>query len=236
MTFIRSILFNIFFPIWTAFICISMIPLLFTPQRIAAFSGYAWSFGVIWGLRIICGVKYEIRGVENLPTDKPFILASKHQSVWDTAIFLYLLNKPSYVMKQELLKIPLYGNYLTAIGMIPVDRSGGSKALKDMVNSIKDRLSKGRSVVIFPEGTRTFPGQKISYQPGVAFAYLEKDIDAKIIPVSLNSGLFWNKKDFLHPSGKITVQYHPAIEEGLNRKSFMKKLEDTVEGGQIDSI
>ncbi len=226
MTFIRSLLFNIYFPIWTFSLAFVSAPLFLTPPRIAGKIGPIWANGVLFGLRFICGIKYEVRGAENLPSE-PFIIASKHQSAWDTAIFLKLLNNPAYILKKELLKIPLFGNHLQSMKMIPIDREGGTKALKDMLVHIKDRVSQKRSVVIFPEGTRTAPGEKPKYQPGIAFIY--KDVDVPVIPVALNSGKFWGKNAFTKAPGTIVLQYLPAIESGLDRKEFTKKLEDTIE-------
>lgn len=226
MLFIRSLIFNIYFPIWTALVSVLLSPLLFTNARISAIAGRIWAEGVVIGLHLICGLKFEIRGKENLPPE-PFILASKHQSAWDTAIFLKLLDAPAYILKKELLSIPFFGQFLKTMQMVPIDRSGGTKALKQMQNDVKDRIANKRSVIIFPEGTRTAPGIRIKHQPGIAFLY--KDVDAPIIPVALNSGYFWGKGTFPKKPGTIIIEYMPAVDKGLDRKKFTKALEDAIE-------
>lgn len=226
MLFLRSLLFNIYFPLWTAILAICAIPFIFTNWRISAIIGHIWAEGIIIGMRVICGIKYEIRGVENLPAE-PFIIAAKHQSTWETAIFLKLLNSPAYILKKELLSIPLFGSYLKTMKMIPIDRDGGSKTLKAMLNDVKDRIAHKRSVVIFPEGTRTMPGEKLPYQPGVAFIY--KDAEVPVIPVALNSGLFWPKKGSERKSGTIILEYLQPVPKGLDRKEFSAYIEKTIE-------
>jgi len=227
MILIRSLLFNITFPLWTIAVSILCSPVLLTGDyKKIAFVGRLWANGTLFMLRILCGISYEIRGRENIP-DIPFIIASKHQSAWDTVIFLKLHNNPAYILKKELLKIPFFGIYLKGLKMIPIDREGGSKALKQMLNDVKERLSNNRTIVIFPEGTRTAPGDKTSYQPGVAFIY--KDIENPIVPVALNSGLYWGKSSFIKKPGKIILEYLPPIKEGLDRKSFTKTLENAIE-------
>lgn len=228
--FIRSLIFNIYFPLWTAIVSVGFSPLLFTNAKTAAIAGRVWSLGVNLGLKYICRITYEVRGEENLP-DGPFIIASKHQSAWDTAIFLQILDGPAYILKKELLSIPFFGHFLKTLEMVPVDRKGGTKALKEMQACVKDRIAKGRSVIIFPEGTRTKPGERIKHQPGIAFIY--KDVEAPVIPVALNSGSFWSKGEFYKKPGKIVLQYLPPVDRGLDRKAFTKKLEDSIEENSL---
>jgi 1-acyl-sn-glycerol-3-phosphate acyltransferase len=233
MLFIRSLLFNIYFPLWTFSLATIALPFLLTPPRTAAKIGYIWGTGVMIGLRYICGIRYEIKGAENLPPE-PFIIASKHQSAWDTAIFLKLLNAPAYILKKELLKVPLFGRYLTAMDMIPVDRKGGTNALKLLQADAKDRLNKRHSIVIFPEGTRTSPEEKVTYQPGVAFIYMDIPDGIPVIPVALNSGLHWGKNSFYKYPGTITMEYLKPIPHGLNRKEFMTELQNSIDGKSSD--
>jgi 1-acyl-sn-glycerol-3-phosphate acyltransferase len=228
MLFIRSLIFNIYTQLWTFSLAAFSLPFLLTPPKTAVKIGYAWATGIMFGLRYICGIKYEIRGFENLPPE-PFIIASKHQSAWETAIFLKLLDAPTYILKKELLKIPLFGLHLKAMEMIAVDRQGGSNALKKLQADVKDRLSKKRSIVIFPEGTRTKPSEKIDYQPGVAFIYMDIDGAIPVIPVALNSGIYWGKNSFLKRPGTITMEYLKPIPHGLGRKEFMIQLQNAIE-------
>ena len=228
MLFIRSLLFTIFLALWTMLIATFGLPLLLTPPRVAGLVGRYWAYGVVWGLRVLCNITYEIRGLENLPQGN-YIIAAKHQSAWDTAIFLKTLDFPAYVLKKELLKIPFYGWYLPAMGMIPIDRNAGASALKDMIKLSKNRLENGQNVVIFPEGTRIAPGMDMGeYQPGISALYNQCNVP--VIPVGLNSGLFWWKKSFLKPSGHIIMEYLPPIAPGtLKRKEFMKTLHQQIE-------
>lgn len=230
MILLRSIIFKIAFPVWLALCCFYYARYLVfkVPSRTAAKSGYGWSRGVLALLKGVCHIDYEIRGQENLPKEGGYILASKHQSVWDTLIFLYILKHPAYVLKKELLKVPMFGRYLKAIDMIPVDRAAGSSAVKDMQKQVRDRLEQHRPVIIFPEGTRTEPNAATSYQPGIAFLYLDDKTDVPVIPVALNSGHFWNKS-LKKKQGTIVIEYLPAIEKGLNRKSFLKQLQERID-------
>lgn len=234
MIFVRSLLFNIFFYLWTAFACTVMIPLLFTKPKTAAFAGKFWAGGLIFGCRFLAGIKYEIRGRENLPKEGSFIIASKHQSAWDTMIFLYLFSMTSYVLKKELLNVPLFGRFLRTMGMIAVDRSGGSNALKDMVANVKDRLANGQQVIIFPEGTRTKPDAETKYHPGIAFMYLDKDITEPVIPVALTSGHHWGRGKFIKTPGTIILEFLPEIKKGLDRKKFMAQLQKTIDERSIE--
>jgi 1-acyl-sn-glycerol-3-phosphate acyltransferase len=229
MLFLRSLIFNIFFPVWTFSLAAIGMPLLLLPRKIMAHIGYVWASGVMLGLKLICGIKYEIRGTENLPLE-PFVIACKHQSSWETAIFLKVLNQPAYILKKELLSLPFFGRFLTGMEMIPVDREGGSGSLKKLQKDVNDRLAQKRSIIIFPEGTRTPPNEPSTYQPGIAFIYLDLPEDIPVIPVALNSGVYWNNKVFLRPAGTIIMEYLAPLPKGLNRKEFMKELKEKVDG------
>ena len=225
----RAILFKVYFYLWTGFACVSMIPLLFFKPTISAKAGHFWASGVIIGLRLIAGITHEERGKQHLPVSGGYILACKHQSVWDTIIFLKLLKAPCYILKQELLNLPLFGRYLRSMAMIAIDRSAGASALKNMVHQTLDRLEKGHPVIIFPEGTRTLPGQSGRYQPGIAMLHTQLAGRQPIIPVALNSGFFWNKKQFYYPKGTIILEYLPPLPATLDRKAFLPALEQTIE-------
>lgn len=229
MLIIRSILFKCYFYLWTAFACVVMIPFLVVRPSVSAKAGHFWATGITAGLRMICGITYEQRGLENIPSSGGYILACKHQSVWDTIIFLKLLKAPCYILKKELLKLPLFGRYLRSMAMIAIDRSGGASALKAMLQETINRAHAGRPVIIFPEGTRTLPGQSVHYQPGIAMLYTHPAIQVPVIPVALNSGIFWNKKQFCYPKGTIVIEYLPPLPSGLDRKAFLAQLEKCVE-------
>ena len=235
MTIIRSILFNIYFPLWTYSLAIVASPFYLAPQHIASKIGHIWATGIMIGLKYICRIKYEMHGLENLP-DEPYVIACKHQSAWDTAIFLKHIDGPAYILKKSLMKIPLFGRYLKTMCMIPVDRDGGSAALKQLQKDVNDRLEKGRCVVIFPEGTRTAPGERVKYQPGIAFIYKDLKKDIPIVPVALNSGKFWGRNSFKKSPGTIELHYLKPIYPGLDRKEFIKKLESDIENKSSELV
>jgi 1-acyl-sn-glycerol-3-phosphate acyltransferase len=143
-------------------------------------------------------------------------------------VFAHYLHYPAYVLKRELLYLPLFGLYLLRAGMIPVDRRGRASALKRMLAAAKRRREEGRDLLIFPEGTRVAPGQHQAYQPGVAALY--GHLDLPVVPVALNSGLFWGRRSFNKKPGTITLEFLPAIAPGLARKVFMAELETRLEG------
>lgn len=223
---LRSALFNLFFYVWTAFMSVAMIPALLHPDSLGMRAARAWIFGINLALRLICGVRVEVRGRDRMP-EGPVLIAAKHQSAWDTIELLAICGMPAVVLKRELTWIPLYGWYIMGMGGIPIDRSAGAKALKDMVRRAKVRVAEGKSVLIFPQGTRVAPGRKLPYQPGVAALY--NQLGLPCVPVALNSGLFWPRRKFLRPSGTITVEFLTPIPPGLRREPFMTTLEARVE-------
>ena len=188
--------------------------------------GAPWANGVLFLARIICGIRYEVRGREHI-SDKPVIYASKHQSAWDTVIFLTLLHHPAYVLKRSLLRIPLWGWYLWRMKMIAIDRSGKASSLKQMVKDCKAALADNRSIVIYPEGTRTRPGATPHYHPGIIAMYSQ--LAVPVVPVALNSGLLWGRDAFLKRPGTITIEFLPPIPPGMDKKQFANQLENTIE-------
>ncbi|MCW8914593.1 MAG: 1-acyl-sn-glycerol-3-phosphate acyltransferase [Magnetovibrio sp.] len=207
---------------------VGMSPVLLFPRRAVQGALKIWGGAAIGGLRWFIGLRWEVRGLENLP-DEPCVFACKHQSAWETGIFYLLVKDPSYILKKELISVPFLGWYLSRAGAIAIDRKAGASALKGMVNGSKDRIARGQNVVIFPEGTRSAPGKPGTYHPGVAAIY--KAVNAPLVPVALNSGLFWQRRSFLKRPGKITIEFLPPIEKGLDRKAFMKTLQDQIEDG-----
>ncbi|MEG3617272.1 lysophospholipid acyltransferase family protein [Magnetovibrio sp. PR-2] len=228
LTTIRSIIYNLTFFIGGCVMSVVMLPTLLLSRSKVQGALAGWSGLVYWGLRNIIGLRWEVRGLENLP-DEPCVFACKHQSAWETGIFYHISQDPAYILKKELLSIPLFGWYLTRSGAIAIDRKAGASALKGMVNGSKARIARGQNVVIFPEGTRSAPGKPGTYHPGVAAIY--KGVDAPLVPVALNSGLFWQRRSFLKRPGVITVEILPPIEKGLDRKTFMKTLQANIEDG-----
>jgi len=227
MTALRSLLFNLLFALWTAFIFIVSLPTLVLPLAAAWWMGGLWVRGALLLLRATVGLGHRVRGVEHRIAG-PAIYAAKHQSAWDTLVFPLLLDKPAYVLKQELIRIPLFGSYLRQCGMIPVDRQGGGAALKRMLKAARAAVAQGRSILIYPEGTRTPPGERRPYHPGVAALY--GDLGVPVVPVALNSGLFWGRRAFRKQPGTITIEFLPAIPPGLPRREFMQELQERMDG------
>ncbi|MGL9718164.1 MAG: lysophospholipid acyltransferase family protein [Wolbachia sp.] len=179
-------------------------------------------------LRLLCGVEYEIRGMENIPK-QPFIIASKHQSPFETFIFILLFKNAVFILKRELKWIPFIGLHLMALGMIFINRSDGISSIRYVVKSAKVRTKENRSIIIFPEGTRTAVKQKTKYRPGVAALY--KGLSVPILPVALNTGLFWPKSilSIRKNPGKAIIEILPPIYPGLSKDEFLKNLEKTIE-------
>jgi 1-acyl-sn-glycerol-3-phosphate acyltransferase len=223
---LRSILFNLLYALWTAGMHILCLPLLFASRGAVQAAGGIWIDGTLWLLKHVAGIDYRVTGTEHLPST-PAIYASKHQSAWETLFLSRYLNFPAFVLKKELLSIPLFGWFLKRAGMIAVDRKGGASALRSMARQATETLESGRSILIFPEGTRVAPGQTKPYQPGVAALYTQQKVP--VVPVALNSGLFWGRRAFIKKPGTIVVQILPPIPPGLDRKAFMRDLESRIE-------
>ena len=227
MIYLRSLIFNVVCYTNIALGCIvTSIVGVFSPKATVKVWNYFFIPGVFLALKYIARTEVEIRGAEFV-TQEGVIFASKHQSAMETYCLGNYLKKSSFVMKKELTYIPIFGWSQYFYGMIPIDRSAGSGAMKRMLKAAKDRVSQGRPVVIFPEGTRKQPGAEPDYKPGVMLLY--QNLKLPVVPVALNSGLFWAKKSFLRYSGKIVIEFMEPIEPGLNKKEFMEKLESSIE-------
>jgi len=224
---IRSILFNFLFYSTSVIAGLLGLPLLLGPRHYAVRFMAMVGLWNLWLLKVIAGTRYEVRGLENLGT-APVIVASKHQSMWETVSLLAIVENPALILKQELLYIPLYGQYVKKAGMIPIRRSDGPKALRTMLRRASEAVKAGRHLIIFPEGTRAAPGARNPYMPGVAGLY--SHLDVPCVPVALNSGLFWPRRKLHRKPGTIIVEFLPPIAPGLDRKTFMTELENRIEG------
>jgi 1-acyl-sn-glycerol-3-phosphate acyltransferase len=227
MTALRSLLFNLVFNLWTAGVLILGLPVLLLSYPATYWFGRQWVRGALWLLKHLVGLDHRVVGLDHARRG-PAIYAVKHQSAWDTLIFALYLHDPAYVLKRQLLYVPLFGLYLLRAGMIPVDRRGRATALKRMLAAAKRRRNQRRDILIFPEGTRVAPGAHRPYQPGVAALYGQ--LDLPVVPVALNSGLFWRRRSFSKKPGTITLEFLPAIPPGMARKPFMAELEKRLEG------
>ena len=226
MTVLRSALFNLVFYAWTALLAIAALPMLLAPRRAVMSLGRWWSRTVLELARLIAGIAYELRGAEHLPR-APAIIAMKHQSAWDTLAVPALVGDAAIVLKRELLWIPCYGWYAYKAGMIPVDRGAGAPALRAMLGRARAVVAEGRPIVIFPEGTRTAVGATRSYHPGVAALYTQ--LGLPVVPVAVNSGLFWPRRSFLKRPGRIVVEALAPLPPGLERRTFLAELQSRIE-------
>ena len=225
MTILRSSLYLVWFVIVSAVMNIGCLPLLAFPRRVTMFAPKSWCAGLLWGLKWIAGLDYEIRG--RVPEDG-VLVASKHMSMWDTIAIYLTLNDSVFVLKRSLMNVPLYGWYARKVEMIAIDRSAGASALRSMTAAAKDALAKHRAIVIFPEGHRMPPGAAPDYKPGVAGLYGQ--LDVRCVPVALNSGLFWTgPAGFLKKPGRIVLEFLEPIPAGMKRAEFMRILEERIE-------
>ena len=227
MLFLRSVLFflgqAITAPIFTliAFIALPLNPV----TRNVLISG--WARSMIWWLRITCNIRHEVTGLENLPKT-PSIILSKHQSAWETLAFQAIFPTQVYVLKRELLWIPIVGWGLAMSSPIAIDRSAGREALKKLVSNGVARLKKGLWVVIFPEGTRKAHGEKGKYQIGGA--WLATHTQTQVVPVAHNAGRYWAKNSFIKHPGTIRVHIGKPIQTtGLKAEALNQQVEQWIE-------
>jgi 1-acyl-sn-glycerol-3-phosphate acyltransferase len=228
MTVIRSFLFAVVFYLSVPVAGTLYLPLLLLPRRAGMPFFRAWLAFAVHGARLICGIRWRLRFAEGQDfPDRPVIYAAKHQSAWETLAFNLILPDPVFVLKKELKALPFFGWYLGRMGQIAVDRAGGAAAMRGMVAQALDSVAAGRSVVIYPQGTRVSPGAQAPYHPGVFALY--RALDIPVVPVALDSGRLWRRNGFLKHSGTITVSVLPEIPPGLDRKAFMAQLETAIE-------
>jgi 1-acyl-sn-glycerol-3-phosphate acyltransferase len=227
MTVLRSLIFNILFFAITAGVAVLAVPLLAAPPGATRWMTRIWSRLVIGLLRLVCDARLEVRGMENIPPGG-CVIASKHQSAFDTIVWLSLLPDTAYVLKKELLSIPVYGWHVRRAGMIPVDRAGGGPALRSMLRLASAAVAAGRQVVIFPEGTRSAPGQRLPYQPGVVA--IATGTGAPVLPVATDSGRIWGRRAFHKHRGIIRISILPPLPPGLKRDALLRELEERIEG------
>jgi len=226
MSWLRALLFNIAFFGSTALLGILGLPLLLAPRRTVMGFGRFWARCVLALARAIVGLDGEIRGLEHLPKGA-CLIAMKHQSAWDTLILPVVLGDPAVVIKRELLWVPFYGWYAARAGSIAIDRRGGAGALRRMLADARGAANDGRAIVIFPEGTRTAPGQRLTYQPGVAALY--QALALPLVPAAVNSGLYWGRRSFVKRPGRIVLSFLEPIPPGLPRREVIAELETRIE-------
>jgi 1-acyl-sn-glycerol-3-phosphate acyltransferase len=222
----RSLLFNVVFYINISVRMIVALPTIMLPYSflLGVLRRYAGS--TLWFLRVICGIGVEWRGREKLP-EGAYIVACKHQSVWETFALFMVLPDPTYVLKRELMQLPLFGWLATKARMIPIDRGSHAKALTGMLAAARREAARDRQIVIFPEGTRRPPGAKPHYLPGAAFLYA--DLGLPCVPIALNSGLFWPRHSWLRRPGTVVAEVLDPIPAGLDKREFLTRLQSAIE-------
>jgi 1-acyl-sn-glycerol-3-phosphate acyltransferase len=224
--FLRSLVFNVLF--WLAFFfwAIVALPTFALPMRALLTVGRCWVKSSLFLMRVVCNIKVEFRGAEKIPKG-PLVVASKHQSFWETFALLDRLDMPLFVLKRELLFIPVFGQFLTKLGMIAVDRKKGVRALLDMTRRARAAVRGGRQLVIFPEGTRTTPGAPPAYKSG--FAQIYTSCGVPCMPVALNSGLFWPRRNFMRYPGTLVVEFLDPLPPGLPKDEFIGRVKTAIE-------
>ena len=224
MVYLRSLIFNILFYGTTVVMAILVLPALLLPAPVIRAAARLWGWVTVQALRVACGT-HRLSG--DLQAGSQVIYAAKHQSAWETVVLALLLHTPVFVLKRELLRLPLLGWYFSKAGCIAVDRSAGMRALRKLRDDAIAAASGGRSILIFPQGTRVAPGVEHRYEIGVFALYEATGLP--VVPVALNSGHVWGRNCWLKRPGRIDVEFLAPIEPGLSRRDFMERLETAIE-------
>jgi len=222
MTAVRSILFNTVFYANLILRMIVLSPIyIVLPRKKAYDIPKNWARSSVWLMEKIVGTTFEIEGLENIP-EGSYIFAPKHQSFWDTFALLPYLDDPVYILKHELLWIPVFGWYAKKQRMIPVDRGARGKVMLDVLRRTREELATGRQLIIYPEGTRRPPGAEPVYKYGIARMY--RDLGVPVVAVAMHPGLFWPRRSFRRYPGHFKVRILPPIEPGLDPDVFYARL------------
>ncbi|MCC5858878.1 MAG: 1-acyl-sn-glycerol-3-phosphate acyltransferase [Ectothiorhodospiraceae bacterium] len=206
---------------------IGILVAMFLPYRGRYWLFIRWSFFLLWWARICCGIHHQVEGTEHIP-DRACIVMCKHQSAWETLATQYWFHPQTWVLKRELMKIPLIGWALGMLQPIAIDRSARKKAMEQMLEQGRERIREGRWIIIFPEGTRIPAGRAGRYRPGGAI--LSADTGVPIIPVAHNAGECWPRNSFLKYPGRIRVRIGPAIDpKGRDADVILDEVRDWIE-------
>lgn len=227
MIILRSILFNTLFYASLILQMILLSPYYFLAPRKKAFAiPKNWARSNHWLMEKVVGTTFTVEGLENIP-EGGYILAPKHQSLWDTYALLPWLDDPVYILKRELMWIPIFGWYVARQKMIPVDRGARGKVMVKVMERAKEEMAAGRQLIIYPEGTRRPAGAEPAYKYGIARIY--RDLDVPVVPVAMHPGLFWPRRKFLRFPGHFKVRILPPIEPGLDPDVFYETLVEKLE-------
>ena len=227
LVWIRSLIFNVVFYVAITVQMIVFLPVLVLPRAWGIHIVYNWAKSSVWLLKVICGTKVEIRGRENIPEGSA-VIASKHQSTLETFALVPLVTNFAFILKHELQWLPFFGWYTIKFRMIGVRRGERGRAVRNLVAAVRNAITESdRHIVIFPEGTRRAPNAPPHYKKGIAAIYSE--VGLPCVPVALNSGLFWPRREFIRYPGTITIEILPPIQPGLSREVFLKTLQEQIE-------
>jgi len=222
MIILRSLVFNVvFFAISFVVTLTATVVRLVAPGHVLGLAKL-WAWLLVAAVRIICGIRLEVRGLEHIPPGAALI-ASRHQSAFDTFVWLTLVPRCCYVFKEELQRIPLFGPLIGATGMIPVDRDGGGGSIRALLRQTDRAVRERRQIVIFPEGTRSEPGAPGELQSGIAA--MASRTGLPVIPVSTDSGRYWGRRSFRKQPGTIRIVIGAPIPAQTERKALMQLLE-----------
>jgi 1-acyl-sn-glycerol-3-phosphate acyltransferase len=223
---VRSIVFNLLFYLNTLIYLVIALPTFFMPYRAIIAVARSWGRTNLVLLRVIAGIDIKVHGREKIPHG-PIIVASKHQSAWETFALLPLFENPLFILKRELEWIPIFGWLMIKGRMVPIDRSAGPQALAAMTERARIELADNRQLIIFPEGTRRAAGAEPRYKHGVAHLYAAEGVPC--LPIALNSGLFWPRRSIRRFPGTVLVEILDPIAPGLAKDEFFKLVQHEIE-------
>ena len=227
MLLVRSLIFNFFLYAGIASVFIIALPTLFMPAKFTLLFGKFLGYYVILIVRIFLNTKIEIKGIENIPKNEKYFVASAHQSMFETFALQAVLDYPVFILKKELLKIPLFGLYLKKIKSIEIVRDTTTKDNLNFFEKVASIIkNESRPLLIFPQGTRLKPDERLPFKKGVGRIY--EALDISCVPIALDSGKVWPKKGIIKNPGKITISILEKINPGLNKDEFIKSLEEKI--------
>ncbi|MGU3536541.1 lysophospholipid acyltransferase family protein [Methylobacterium sp. A54F] len=222
---LRSAAFNVCFYLATTLIAAGGLPWLVTERGVLRVAR-VWGRASLWLLRVVGGLRVEFRGLENVPPG-PLLVAAKHQSALETLALCTVFPDFAYILKRELLFIPLIGWYFSRGGMVAIDRTKGTRAMAVMNQAAKAATADGRQLIIFPEGTRRPAGAPPAYKQGLSHLYVALGVPC--LPVALNTGLYWPRRSLMRRPGTAVIEFLPAIAPGLDRTAFLRLVEARIE-------
>ncbi len=232
MIYIRSILFNVlFYGVWTPFVCLALMPSLIMPRKFTVMVAAMYQYGAFILAKYIVGLDFEVRGREHQPAHgQPYLVASKHQSAYETLLLYQLFSDPTIILKKELLMLPVFGWFLKKLDVIAIDRGRRASAANSLYEGAKRMQADGRPIIIFPQGTRVkldVTAAQKPYKSGIIKLYT--GVNLPILPMAINTGLYWPRNSFWKYPGKAIIEFLPLVPAGLPGDQVLKKLETDIE-------